>query len=324
MRNLDDIVNEEIRRNQGNPGIPHGRPPEIDLISRDDDYAKQDSPLLDNERDWHPFAVQLSQSGMSVERGQVLVPKGGVNKFEWVVPTIGGTEIKDSRNNVTFPTIANGTKVVWLEFAGTLETGGFEVTTVIIDSGASLPEDTETEKYIAIADVVYASIANHTVEQYVKSDFSVNWASGVDNAAIHWKLTCDEEAETVSVGTGRINNLLLTVSPFALTTDPATQTIYIKTTWTPFTNDTGSPYGLDGADMTAQEILAIAGTAVPATVCPLIDESAGTPTDGEYYIPIGTQGWQDAVCVTDNDNLTKSIQITFCPPCDWHYWPVAG
>ena len=320
---IDKIIEEENARYQrglvtsigNNEGVVFGETKQPPMgMTPVDTGEKRGGPEI--ERYSHPFRVEVGNSGLIVERGQVFVPQGNDNAFERFVPTMGGTSLKDSADDDgTIPTITGGALIVYLKFVGSLEESGYVVTDVTVESGLTVPADTEMEKYLTIAEITtWNSVNDYIVDQHIRSDFIANWSFG-QTGSHPFKLSTDQN--NIFIVNGRVNNELISDGPITVGT---TLTVYLKTLWTATTEDVANPYSLDGADYQVGNTTIEAAATIPADVLPEINVTTGADTDGEYYIPIGTQTTDGGIKYVENDNVRHSLQIVFCLD-GWHQWP---
>lgn len=209
--------------------------------------------------------------------------------------------------------IGSGEYQVWLEYNTALPE-------VYVNWGSQLPADTSTSKFILIGTIPSSPVDGSTrqPEMFISGPA---WLSGLGDSThpfqIYWQV--DPEGNKVYVRNGRVNGVLATNDgPWNAV---AARTFYIETHWTAVTADTAPPYTLTSATLQEGAISIFAAIGSPTNECPLIDETTGAPTDGIYYVPIGTQTTTDGVITVENDNITRSIGMAFCPPCSYRTWP---
>lgn len=241
----------------------------------------------------------------------------GTHVFAPVSPKVRSTGDRLDAIDCTSGGFAIGSQAynVWLEY----DTSAPEVW---IDwSTDDVPDDTGDTKYIHIA-TIPAAAADGSCRAPEMLISGTAWLSGIGGATHPFQIyrTLVGETTMIAVRAGRVNNVLATnAGPWAAAAEGTTQTFWIKTTWAAVTYDTTDPYSLDSATLTAVEVGV--GAALPSDTCPEVDETTGALTDGEYYIAIGTQTTSGGQISVENDNVTRSLGATFCPPCEWRNWP---
>jgi len=203
--------------------------------------------------------------------------------------------------------------LVWLEY-------DISTPEVYVHWGSQLPADTTTSKFIHVGTIpsTPANGSTRIPEMFLSGPA---WLSGIAGSTHPFQLykQLDAEGWNIYVRNGRVNGVLaLNIGPWNAV---AARTFFIRTTWTAVTADTIAPFAITSATLQEGSVEVFAAIGAPANVCPLIDAITGEGTDGVWYVPIGTQVTTDGVIIVENDNITRSIGMAFCAPCEFRNWP---
>lgn len=239
----------------------------------------------------------------------------GTHVFSPISPMVQSEEVRLdtlSCGSTTFP-IGSGQYLVWLEY-------NTQLPEVYIAWGSQLPADTSTSKFVHIGTIPAASV-DGSCRQATMMLNGPAWLSGLADSTfpfqIYWQV--DPEGNRVYVRNGCVNGIQATNGgPWAAAADTV---FYIETHWTAVTESTEEPYELSSATLQEDAISIYTSASAPTNVCPEVDSETGALTDGTYYVRIGTQTSVDGAISVENDNITRSIGITFCLPCEFRTWP---